>query len=116
MKVKNLSKHHVDDIAPGKEGEVVDNHATRALVRGGVLEALEALPSEPPPRAKGVTIVNRTDPDGPSLDDAVREIERRGARITELVELVRERDARIAGLEEELAALKDKSPKGRHKE
>ena len=116
MKVRNTSKVKVDHLAPGEEGDLTDNRATRLLIADGSLKALEALPSEPPARTKGVTVINRTDPDGPGLDDAVREIERRGARIVELEELLRERDARIAGLEEELAALKDKPTKGRNKD
>jgi len=119
MRVKNTSKVRIDHLGPGEEGDLTDNRATRLLIADKSLEPLEALPPEPPARRKGVVIVERGDREGrhgPSLEEALAEIERRGARIAELEDLLRERDARIAGLEEELGALTSKNPKSRHKE
>lgn len=44
-------KGPVDGVAAGGVVDLTDNHANRALITGGVLEALDHLPPEPPPKA-----------------------------------------------------------------
>lgn len=133
MRVKNISTHPVDDILPGKEGEVRDTRANRALL-GVVLEALEPLPAEPPPKQRRTVDVYSGKPvererRAPTVEEAqsmADEIRARGKRIAELEVLLRERDDQIAelekllrersdrmvALEEEVAELKSKG-KGR---
>lgn len=134
MRVKNISTHPVDDILPGKEGEVSDTRANRALIDGKVLEALEQLPAEPPPKQRRTVDVYSGKPvererRAPTVEEAqsmADEIRARGKRIAELEVLLRERDDQIAelekllrdagdrmvALEEEVAELKSKG-KGR---
>ena len=134
MRVKNISTHPVDDILPGKEGEIRDTKATRALIEGKVLEALEPLPAEIPPKTRRMVDVYEGRPvarehRAPTVEEAqsmADEIRARGKRIAELEVLLRERDDQIAelekllrersdrmvALEEEVAELKSKG-KGR---
>jgi len=138
MRVKNISTHPVDDILPGKEGEIRDTKATRALIEGKILEALEPLPAEIPPKTRRMVDVYEGRPvarehraptveEAQAMLDAIRERDKKiaamevrlneqGVRTAELEDLLQQRDARIAGLEEELAALKDKPTKGRNKD
>lgn len=134
MRVRNIFTHPVDDILPGKEGEVCDTLSTRALLDGKVLEALEQLPAEPPPKQRRTVDVYSGKPvererRAPTVEEAqsmADEIRARGKRIAELEVLLRERDDQIAelekllrersdrmvALEEEVAELKSKG-KGR---
>lgn len=125
-KVNPSSKHPVDGVAPGAEGDFIDNRATRALVAAEILLPLEELPPEPPPKPAKAPHVAAPDDLRRMHEDFDRswrareaehraERERAGALLAE-TEAARARlDAENVALRAELDALRAPGPKAKVK-
>lgn len=96
-------KHSVDGVLPGKEGDFVDNLATRALVSAGVLRPRDELPPEPPPKPSKAPLV------GPEGGEGLRAEfsaawERREAQVRAERDRAAEAHAAVAAERDRLAA------------
>lgn len=105
MRLRNRHTAPIDGIAPGEIGDFDSrNPAVKAWIEHGYLVDIER------PEA-GDDDPLRLRPTHEQGLEMLAEIDRRGARVGELEEATRARDARIAALEAELAGLKDKGAK-----
>lgn len=102
----------IDGVAPGAEGEFIDNRATRSLVEAGVLLPLEELPSEPPPRVKRAPVV--AGPDAADLAALAAKLEAENAALRrandEGAALVAKLEARVAELSAKKAKKSEEPP------
>lgn len=126
-KVDPNSKHPVDNVPPGKEGDFIDNRATRSLIAAGLLHPLEELPPEPPPKPAKAPHVSAPDDLRRMHEDFDRswkareaehraERERAGARLAETEAARAKLEAENVVLRAELDAIRAAAaPKGKGK-
>lgn len=101
----------IDGVAPGQEGDFVDNHATRALVEAGVLLPLEELPAEPPARVKAAPVVGG--PDLAALASLAAKLEAENAELRDaLNNASASYEAQLTELRVALEAARAKPKKG----
>lgn len=116
-KVNPSSKHPVDGVAPGAEGDFIDNRASRALVAAEILLPLEELPPEPPPKPAKAPHVSAPDDVRRMHEDFDRswrrreaehraERERDGARLAETEAARAKLEAENVALRAELDAIR----------
>lgn len=125
-KVDPNCKHSIDNVPPGKEGDFIDNRATRSLIDAGLLHPLDELPPEPPPKSSKAPHVSAPDDVRRLREDFDRAWSRReeehraerGRYVTRIEELEAARakiEAENVALRVELDAIRAAAPKAKPK-